>query len=183
MKNILLMLMVFGSFGALGLDSTSNNSEGCDNTNFEIDKPEYAETEEERVARLNQELMAALNQFDRCFDTLNKSTSSSDSSKSNNSNSSSSIASNTASGNEPITTQEQPLNTAPDQNSINNTSVPIEDIPGDNGSIPSDTPYDPSDDRTARQLWDEANATKDPKLRELYFDGYRKYKGAQKNDG
>jgi len=175
MKNILLAFLIFIIFGIekLEAENTPENTrvEDCDNTDFETDKPDYAETEEERMARLNQELMTALNQFDRCFETASET----NSSQSSGASESSSTASNSASGNEPVESENNSLISLPDKNSI-----PIAENPGDNGSTQSNIPYDSTDDKTAKQLRQVANSETDPKLRDQYIEGYRIYKESLK---
>ena len=64
----------------ISLYSFSEADEECSNTNFEVSPPDYAETEEEKVLRLELELMLALEQFDSCLEQMENSVSSSSSS-------------------------------------------------------------------------------------------------------
>lgn len=138
--------------------------EGCSNTIFEVSPPDYAETEEEKVLRLEMELMLALEQFDSCLEKMENSISSS----------SSSSQSSSASGDEP---QESKDSTVAISNVDQENS---EVVSGDNGADPEDIPPDTTDDLTAAQMKAVARTEKDPVMKERYWQAYRKYKGINK---
>ena len=93
-KPIVLLL-----FFSLNSFSSNLNVKECASSDRKYDQPDYAETEEERIIRMDQQLEALLNSFEECVEATNLSLSE----MSNHSNNSSSAsASNSASGNEVI---------------------------------------------------------------------------------
>lgn len=161
----------------------------CDNDYFKSEKPTYAETEEERIKRLDKELEAALSQFDECLDDSEKSQNSSSSS------SSSSSASTTISGDLPSIKQSKnqtkPYSQEGNINGVKASSSKNQDsgnINGtqkhqmNNGSIPKDIPLKTNDDIVAVQLREMAINEQDPELKEKYWDKYREYKGIKKEE-
>ena len=156
------------------IEAPSNILDECDNEDFDSNKPDYAETENERVERLNQELMAALNQFDRCLEAVNQSMSSSTSDASSKA-SSQSTASASASGTEEVKAKTQPLSNTSSNNPSKQDSSPIEEMVGDNGSTPKDIPDASRDDLTMKQMRREAQAAQDPELAAVYWDAFREY--------
>ena len=160
--------------------SFNSNLEECNSPDVEYGEPAFAETEEERIIRMDQQLEALLNSFEECVEATDASFSES-SNQSNNSSSSS--ASNSASGNETISNKkEETSNVAQVAESRNNTNSPDNIVQGDNGSTPKDIPHAATDDTTAKQLRAVAQAEKDPLLKEIYWDEYRKYKGIKSKD-
>jgi hypothetical protein len=79
--------------------SSSLNVDECSADDVQYDEPNYAETEEERITRMDQELEALLNSFEECVAATDASFTAT-SSQSNDSSGSS--ASNSASGSEII---------------------------------------------------------------------------------
>jgi len=150
----------------ISLYSFSEADEECSNTNFEVSPPDYAETEEEKVLRLELELMLALEQFDSCLEQMENSVSSS----------SSSSQSSSASGDEP----QESKNSTEAISNVNEENSEM--VSGDNGADPEDIPADSSDDLTAAQMKAVARAEKDPVIKERYWQAYRKYKGINKSD-
>lgn len=150
----------------LGLSAGPDEVDKCSNTDFAISAPDYAETEEEKVLRLEQELLDALNQFDSCLEPISNSQSSS---------SASSNASNSASGDEPLenmASQEPYSSTEPTQDTGSSK----------NGAIPEDIPSGVDDDVIAKQYRRVAEAETDPALKRLYWDMYLGYKGIKKKE-
>jgi hypothetical protein len=170
----LITFFIVLAFYSPSSQSADFNIEECNTSDFKSKEPIYAETEEERMIRMDQELIALLNQFEECVEATESSFSAT-SSQSTNSNSS---ASNSASGNEIIRDEkEQSPEVSPVSEDEKDSNLPDDDIKGDNGSTPKDIPDISTDDTTARQLRAEAEGTNDPVLKELYWDAYRQYKG------
>tara|TARA_Y100000590_G_scaffold460155_1_gene618838 strand:- start:8299 stop:8901 length:603 start_codon:yes stop_codon:yes gene_type:complete len=170
----------------------------CENDNFETTKPKYAETEEERVKRLEKELERALAQFDECLEDTNSSEGSSNSR--NNSSASSapisgskkdsqtkkSIQSSTVSGQQTANNERKESS---NKSSSTTTSISGEMKEKDkkgfnskNGSTPEDIPIESDDDIVARQLRQLAMEEKDPVKKEEYWEKYREYKGIKKGE-
>ena len=176
MKNIFfsivipaLFLFSFNSF------SSSLILDECSASDVKYDEPNYAETEEERIIRMDQQLEALLNSFEECVAATDASFSETNSQSNN---SSSSSASNSATGNETISNKkEETANIASVEGDKDNINPLNNIVQGDNGSIPKDIPDIATDDTTARQLRAVAENEKDPLLKEVYWDEYRKYKG------
>ena len=140
-------------------------------SDFAINAPDYAETEEEKVLRLEQELLDALSQFDSCLEPISNSVSSS---------SASSNASNSASGDEPL---ESMASHEPSGQESYNNKEPAQDIVSSrNGAIPEDIPSGADDDAIAKQYRRVAEAETDPALKRLYWDAYLDYKGIKKKE-
>ncbi|MDA8709121.1 hypothetical protein N9M61_01265 [Gammaproteobacteria bacterium] len=181
MKNIFfsivipaLFLFSFNSF------SSSLILDECSASDVKYDEPNYAETEEERIIRMDQQLEALLNSFEECVAATDASFSAT-TSQSNNSSSSS--ATNSASGNEIIPNKKEESSNIPAvKGDTNNINSPDNIDQGDNGSTPKDIPDIATDDTTARQLRAVAEGEKDPLLKEIYWDEYRKYKGIKSPD-
>jgi hypothetical protein len=171
--NFIISLVI--CFCHFGLNASTGSVDECSNTNFEIIEPEYAETEEERVSRIEEELMAALNQFDGCLEEINQSKSISSSSQSSQSSS--------AVGDEPTKIEEKSTESVTNERNYENNVKSTEDFAiSENGSIPKDIPEGTNDDTVARQMRATAMAEKDPEKKKLYWDLYREYKGIKKPD-
>ena len=151
----------------------------CENEDFKNETPSYALTEEEKVQRLDTELIYALNKFDECIENKNKSLATSSNNASSSASRSSFGENSTASiqekenSSKPQNTQTLESNNAPLQSGQNQPS-----IDGD-GSISEgdiESNYD-DDDIVARQLREAAMAEEDEAIRELLWERYRDYKG------
>ena len=179
MKNInLLLSLILALIFSSHAESSDFSIDECDTSELKSSEPIYAETEEERLIRMDQDLIELLNQFEECVEATNSSFSSSSSQSSSSNSSSNSSASNTASGNETIPDQkEKTSENSSDDETAKNSNLPDNVVQGDNGSTPKDIPDIASDDTTARQLRAEAEGTNDPGLKALYWDAYRQYKG------
>lgn len=182
MKNIFFSAAIL-TFFLFSLNSFSSSliADTCSAKDVKNSEPNYAETEEERIIRMDEELEALLNSFEECVAATDASFSAS---RSQSKTSSGSSASNSASGNEIILNnkKEENSNVASVEGGIGNISPPDNIIQGDNGSTPKDIPDIATDDTTARQLRAVANNEKDPLLKEIYWDEYRKYKGIKSSD-
>ena len=155
--------------------SSNLNVEECNPSDIQYDEPNYAETEEERIIRMDQQLEALLNSFEECVAATDASFSETNSQSNK---SSSSSASNSATGNETIPNKkEETANIASVEGDTDNINPPNNIVQDDNGSIPKDIPDIATDDTTARQLRAVAENEKDPLLKEVYWDAYREYKG------
>ena len=155
--------------------SSSLNVDECSADDVQYAEPNYAETEEERIIRMDQQLEALLNSFEDCVAATDASFSETNSQSNN---SSSSSASNSATGNETIPNKkEETANIASVEGDTDNINPPNNIVQGDNGSTPKDIPDITTDDTTARQLRAVAENEKDPLLKEVYWDAYREYKG------
>jgi len=179
---IIYFLILFSLLYFYSNDSYSSdlNVEECNFSNTKNNEPNYAETEEERITRMDQELEALLNSFEECVAATDASFTAT-SSQSNDSSGSS--ASNSASGSEIIPNKkEESNNIASAEGGVNNINPPDNIVQGDNGSTPKDIPDIATDDTTARQLRAVAEGEKDPLLKEIYWDAYREYKGIKSSD-
>ena len=181
MKNTYFFICFLSIYFSLNAYSSNLDVEECNSLDINYDEPIYAETEEERIIRMDQQLEALLNSFEECVEATNASFSETNSQSNN---SSSSAASNSASGNEIIPNKkEDESKTAPvaentnNQENTNQSNTPDDIAKGDNGSIPKDIPDIATDDTTAKQLRAVATEEKDPILKASYWDAYRKYKG------
>ena len=151
----------------------------CDNTEFESTEPIYAETEEEKIRRLEKELEQALAQFDNCIVEESKSL------EESGGGAAAASASTTASGeNESENLKES--SSTPSTSIISDGDFNLEEsnsrqISSSNGSIPKDVELiDDDDDIVATQLRELAMAEEDPNLRDQLWDKYREYKGIKK---
>ena len=190
-----LFIFLILSFFIFSAEKTE--SIDCENDYFETTKPKYAETEQERVQRLEKELEQALSQFDECLeDTSNAAGGGGSSSNSSNSSSESvsgleqssanteSTESSTIAGEE--ITQKEDSGSKKDflpEAANGNEKGKEEKETSRNlrmGSIPKDIPIESDDDIVARQLRQLAMAEKDPVKKEQYWDKYREYKGIKK---
>ena len=178
MRNIVFLSFILALTFTSDAKSSDFSLDECDTSDLKSSEPIYAETEEERLIRMDQDLIELLNQFEECVEATNSSFSSSSSQSSSSNGASNSSASNTASGNETIPDQKEKTseNSVVDE-TIKNSNLPDNIVQGDNGSTPKDIPDIASDDTTARQLRSEAEGTNDPELKALYWDAYRQYKG------
>jgi len=153
----------------------------CDNTEFESTEPIYAETEEEKIRRLEKELEQALAQFDNCIVEESKS-----SEESGGGGGAAASASTTASGeNESENLKES--SSTPSTSIMSDGDINLEEsnsrqISSSNGSIPKDVVLIDDDDIVARQLRELAMAEEDPNLRDQLWDKYREYKGIKKGN-
>ena len=173
MRNIslsaIILLFSFYSY------SSTLSIEKCNSSEIKYDEPKYAETEEERIIRMDQKLEALLNNFEECVEATESSFSESNNQSSN---SKSSSASNSASGNEMIPNkQEEKSEILSVEGDTKDSNLPDDIVQGDNGSTPKDIPDISTDDTTARQLRAVAEDEEDPYLKEIYWDAYREYKG------
>ena len=179
---IIYFLILFSLLYFYSNDSYSSdlNVEECNFSNTKNNEPNYAETEEERITRMDQELEALLNSFEECVAATDASFTAI-SSQSNDSSGSS--ATNSASGSEIIPNKkEESSDIASAEGGANNINPPDNIVQGDNGSTPKDIPDIATDDTTARQLRAVAEGEKDPLLKEIYWDAYREYKGIKSSD-
>ena len=177
-KNVLYLIFLVAFTNSSHAKSSDLSIDECDNSNLKSSEPIYAETEEERLTRMDLDFIELLNQFEECVEATNSSFSSSNSQSSSANSASNSTASNTASGNETIPDQkEKTLESSSVEKTAENSNVPDNIIQGDNGSTPKDIPDIATDDTTAKQLRAEAQGTNDPELKALYWDAYRQYKG------
>jgi hypothetical protein len=156
------------------LNASLEIDEECSNTDFDSSKPAYAETEEERVERLEGELMLALSQFDGCLEIMQRNQSIGSSSQSSQSNS--------AEGDEKGKEQEKSSENQPNTKYDEAKEADMDEVTGDNGAIPKDIPADSTDDIIAAQMKLVARAEKDPVKNKEAWDRYREYKGIKKLD-
>ena len=158
-------------------ENISLSSIDCDNTDFESTEPIYAETEEEKIIRLEKELEQALTQFDNCIIEESKSSEASGGGGA-------ASASTTASGENESKNSGGSSGTsfAPivSDGGINLEGSDSVQSSSSSGSIPKDIPLKKDDDIVAQQLRELAMDEKDPKLREQLWDKYREYKGIKK---
>lgn len=178
MRNIVFLSFILALTFTSDAKSSDFSLDECDTSDLKSSEPIYAETEEERLIRMDQDFIELLNQFEECVEATNSSFSSSNSQSSSTNAASNSSASNTASGNETIPDQKEKTS---ENSSVNetekNSDLPDNIVQGDNGSTPKDIPDIATDDTTAKQLRAEAEGTNDPELKALYWDAYRQYKG------
>jgi len=159
-------------------ENVSLSAIDCDNTEFGSTEPIYAETEEEKIRRLEKELEQALAQFDNCI--VEESTSL----KESGGGGAAASASTTASGeNESENLKES--SSTPSTSIISDGDFNLEEsnsrqISSSNGSIPKDVVLIDDDDIVATQLRELAMAEEDPNLRDQLWDKYREYKGIKK---
>ena len=152
----------------------------CDNTEFESTEPIYAETQEEKIRRLEKELEQALAQFDNCI--VEESTSL----KESGGGGAAASASTTASGeNESENLKES--SSTPSTSIMSDGDINLEEsnsrqLSSSNGSIPKDVALINDDDIVATQLRELAMSEEDPNLRDQLWDKYREYKGIKKGD-
>ena len=149
----------------------SSYEENCQILDHSIGPPDYAETEEEKILRLEKELLLALEYYDGCLEIVEANSSSSPS------------ASGSAAGDQvqtPKSSSNETIDSVPADISPSKEGVD-EVIAGDNGDTPEDIPDDSTDDLTAAQMKAIARAEKDPVKREKYWDLYREYKNIKKD--
>ena len=152
----------------------------CDNTEFESTEPIYAETEEEKIRRLEKELEQALAQFDNCIVEESKSL------EESGGGAAAASASTTASGeNESENLKES--SSTPSTSIMSDGDINLEEsnsrqLSSSNGSIPKDVALIDDDDIVATQLRELAMSEEDPNLRDQLWDKYREYKGIKKRD-
>ena len=165
MKTFILSLFLFTAFYAY-----TSAYENCEIMDHSISPPDYAETEEEKILRLERELLLALEYYDGCLEVVEASSSSSPS------------ASASAAGEQvqaSSSATDESANTIPVENSTSEGFNEL--LVGENGDTPEDIPEDSTDDLTAAQMKATARAEKDPVQREKYWDLYREYKGIKKD--
>ena len=162
---IILFFILSSSFGY-----SSSYDEECQILDHSISPPDYAETEEERITRLETELFLALEHYDSCLEAAELNTSPSSS------------ASSSASGEQTQVSNSSSGESA--ESVLDNNPRSQEEldqyIQGVNGDTPEDIPADSTDDVTAAQMKATAKAEKDPDKREKYWNLYREYKGIKK---
>ena len=167
MKIFILSLSLFIAF----YSNTSANEENCEILDHSISPPDYAETEEEKILRLERELLLALEYYDGCLEVVEASSSSSPSASASAAGEQVQVSSSAA---------DESANTIPADNSPSIEG--FDDLfDGENGDTPEDIPEDSTDDLTAAQMKATARAEKDPVQREKYWDLYREYKGIKKD--
>jgi hypothetical protein len=160
-------------------ENVSLSAIDCDNTEFRSTEPIYAETEEEKIRRLEKELEQALAQFDNCIIEESKSSEESGGGAA-------ASASTTASGeNNSESSAESSI--ASSTSAVSDGDLNLEEsnsrqLSSSNGSIPQDIPLKEDDDIVAKQLRELAMAEEDQNLREQLWDKYREYKGIKKRD-
>ena len=160
---VILFFILSSSFGY-----SSSYDEECQILDHSINPPDYAETEEERITRLETELFLALEYYDSCLEVVESNTLSS--------------ASSSASG-EQTQVSDSSSEESTESVLVNNPSSQEkldQYIKGENGDTPKDIPDDSTDDMTAAQMKATARAEKDPDKREKYWNLYREYKGIKK---
>ena len=178
MRNFVFLTLILVFTYSPNAKSSDFSINECNTSDLKSSQPIYAETEEERLIRMDPDLIELLNQFEECVEATNSSFSSSSSQSSNSNSSSNSSASNTASGNEVIADKKEKTSEISSvEEAAKNSNLPDDTIKGDNGSTPKDIPDIATDDTTAKQLRAEAEGTNDPELKALYWDAYRQYKG------
>jgi len=180
-------------FAVLSLASNelhSNDLDKCAPSEFIVDRPEYALTEDEKVELIEKELALALNQFDECISKIDNSAMGSSSSSSNNSSASNSSYGESSSEGGASSNGSQQASEPTPTNSVDssNQSEPIVKSIADagnpeSGNIPpqgSESPGDidfSDDDIVAKQIREAAIAETDPEMKELLWERYREYKG------
>lgn len=161
-------------------DNVSLSAIDCDNTEFESTEPIYAETEEEKIRRLEKEFEQALAQFDNCIVEESKSLKESG----GGGGAAAASASTTASGeNESENLKES--SSTPSTSIMSDGDINLEEsnsrqLSSSNGSIPKDVALINDDDIVATQLRELAMSEEDPNLRDQLWDKYREYKGIKK---
>ena len=150
----------------------------CDNTEFGSTEPIYAETEEEKIRRLEKELEQALAQFDNCIVEDSKS------SEESGGGAAAASASTTASA-ENNSESSAESSSASSTSAVSDGDINLEEpnsrqLSSSNGSIPKDVALIDDDDIVATQLRELAMAEEDPNLRDQLWDKYREYKGIKK---
>ena len=174
--SVLILLISFNNSSEE--ENISLSTIDCDNTEFASDEPIYAETEEEKIRRLEKELEQALTQFDNCVVEESK-----DLEESGGGGAAGS-ASTTASGEDKSENFEDSSSASPTStisdgdDGLDKSNSP--QVNSSNGSIPKDIPLKKDDDIVARQLRELALSEKDPALRDQLWDKYREYKGIKK---
>jgi len=168
--------IIFISLSAIhfSLNASLDIAEDCSNTDFDSTRPAYAETEEERVERLEGELMLALNQFDSCLEIMERNQSSTSSSQSSQSSS--------AEGDEKDKEQTKLPENQSDKKYDEAKDANTDEVTGDNGATPKDIPADSTDDIIAAQMKLVARAEIDLVKKKEAWDRYRVYKGIKKLD-
>ena len=174
------MLLIISLNNFTEEENISLSTIDCDNTEFESTEPIYAETEEEKIRRLEKELEQALAQFDNCIVEESKSL------KESGGGGAAAFASTTASGeNESENLKES--SSTPSTSIISDGDINLEEpnsrqLSSSNGSIPKDVALINDDDIVATQLRELAMSEEDPNLRDQLWDKYREYKGIKKGD-
>ena len=162
-------------------ENVSLSAIDCDNTEFGSTEPIYAETEEEKIRRLEKELEQALAQFDNCIVEESKS-----SEESGGGGAAAASASTTASGeNESENLKESsstPSTSITSDGDINLEEPNSRQLSSSSGSIPKDVALIDDDDIVATQLRELAMSEEDPNLRDQLWDKYREYKGIKRGD-
>ena len=178
----------------------SSDLDKCSPSEFIIDRPEYALTEDEKIELIEKELILALNQLDECISKIdnapmsNGSNSSSASANSYGESSNQSSASMNNSGESSNQSSASMNNSGeslePNSNSdasSNQTNTSIESSADLEDQKSQDTSFSGSessgdidfndDDIVARQIREAAIAETDPEMKELLWERYRQYKG------
>ena len=161
-------------------ENVSLSAIDCDNTEFGSTEPIYAETEEEKIRRLEKELEQALAQFDNCIVEESKS------SEESGGGGAAASASTTASGENNSESSAEP-SSASSTSAVSDGDINLEEpnsrqLSSSNGSIPKDVALIDDDDIVATQLRELAMSEEDPNLRDQLWDKYREYKGIKKGD-
>ena len=66
MKNTYFFIYFLSIYFSLNAYSSNLDVEECNSLDINYDEPKYAETEEERIIRMDQQLEALLNSFEEC---------------------------------------------------------------------------------------------------------------------
>jgi hypothetical protein len=161
-------------------ENVSLSAIDCDNTEFGSTEPIYAETEEEKIRRLEKELEQALAQFDNCIVEESKS------SEESGGGGAAASASTTASGENNSESSAEP-SSASSTSAVSDGDINLEEpnsrqLSSSNGSIPKDVALIDDDDIVATQLRELAMSEEDQNLRDQLWDKYREYKGIKKGD-
>ena len=175
---LLILLISLNNFSEE--ENVSLSAIDCDNTEFGSTKPIYAETEEEKIRRLEKEFEQALAQFDNCIVEESKS------SEESGGGGAAASASTTASGENNSESSAEP-SSASSTSAVSDGDINLEEpnsrqLSSSNGSIPKDVALIDDDDIVATQLRELAMSEEDQNLRDQLWDKYREYKGIKKGD-
>jgi hypothetical protein len=164
----------------------SNDLDKCSPSEFIIDRPEYALTEDEKIELIEKELILALNQLDECISKIDNAPMSNGSNSSSASANSYGESSNQSSASMNNSGESLEPNSNSDASS-NQTNTSIESSADLEDQKSQDTSFSGSessgdidfndDDIVARQIREAAIAETDPEMKELLWERYRQYKG------
>jgi len=77
MRNFAFLSLIFALIFSSHAKSSDFSIDECDTSDLQSSEPIYAETEEERLIRMDQDFIELLNQFEECVEATNSSFSSS----------------------------------------------------------------------------------------------------------